>query len=114
VERGQHRQIRVSLPVAPPVTIIGGMAAVLPRSSVSVTKLLNDHVVYFFLTINDSALHRAGVGRRAVLVGARWSEGMSSREVQADENLLSAFASMIGGALVVGFPMALVIIWVCS
>jgi hypothetical protein len=47
-------------------------------------------------------------------LGARWSEGMSSREVQADDNLLSAFALMIGGALVVGFPMALVIIWVCS
>jgi len=31
---------------------------------------------------------------------------MSSREVQADDNLLSAFALMIGGALVVGFPMA--------
>ncbi len=39
---------------------------------------------------------------------------MYSREVQADENLLSAFALMIGGALVVGVPMALVIIWVCS
>jgi hypothetical protein len=39
---------------------------------------------------------------------------MYSREVQADDNLLSAFALMIGGALVVGFPMALVIIWVCS
>ena len=39
---------------------------------------------------------------------------MSSREVQADDNLLSAFALMIGGALVVGIPMALVIIWVCS
>jgi hypothetical protein len=39
---------------------------------------------------------------------------MYSREVQADENLLSAFALMIGGALVVGVPMALVIILVCS
>ena len=39
---------------------------------------------------------------------------MSSREVQADDNLLSAFALMIGGALGVGFPMALVIIWICS
>jgi hypothetical protein len=39
---------------------------------------------------------------------------MSSREVQADDNLLSAFALMIGGAFGVGLPMALVIIWVCS
>ena len=38
------RQILVSLPVAPPVTIIGGTAAVLPRSSVSVTKLLNEGI----------------------------------------------------------------------
>jgi hypothetical protein len=39
---------------------------------------------------------------------------MSGREIQADDNLLSAFALMIGGALGVGLPMALVIIWVCS
>jgi hypothetical protein len=39
---------------------------------------------------------------------------MSGREIQADDNLLSAFVSMIGGALGVGLPMALVIIWVCS
>jgi hypothetical protein len=49
-----------------------------------------------------------------VLVGARWSNGMSKRAVQADDNLLSAFALMVGGALGVGLPMALVIIWVCS
>jgi hypothetical protein len=55
---------------------------------------------------------RSSFGRRAVLVGARWSNGM--REIQADDNLLSAFASMIAGALGVGLPMALVIIWVCS
>lgn len=53
-------------------------------------------------------------GRRAVLVGARWSNGMSRRKVQADNNLLSAFASIIGGALGVGLPMAVVIIWACS
>lgn len=39
---------------------------------------------------------------------------MSGREIQVDDNLLSAFASMIAGALGVGLPMALVIIWVCS
>jgi hypothetical protein len=39
---------------------------------------------------------------------------MSGREIRADDNLLSAFASMIGGALGVGLPIALVIIWVCS
>jgi hypothetical protein len=39
---------------------------------------------------------------------------MSGREVRADANLLSAFAMMIGGALSVGFPMPIVIIWICS
>jgi hypothetical protein len=34
--------------------------------------------------------------------------------VRADGNLLSAFALIIGGALGIGFPMALVIIWICS
>jgi hypothetical protein len=47
-------------------------------------------------------------------VGAQWSNGMSGHELQAAENLLSAFALTIGGALVVGLPMAFVIIWVCS
>ena len=101
------REPRVEVQSAPPIFRENG--APLVSSS-----LRQAHVVYFFLTIKDSALHRAGIGRRAVLVGARWSEGMSSREVQADDNLLSAFVLMIGGALVVGFPMALVIIWVCS
>jgi hypothetical protein len=39
---------------------------------------------------------------------------MSVREFQAGLNLLSAIALMIGGAIGVGFPMTLVIIWVCS
>jgi hypothetical protein len=39
---------------------------------------------------------------------------MSGHEVQADANLLSAFALMIGGALGVAFPMTIVIIWICS
>jgi len=39
---------------------------------------------------------------------------MSRREIQADENLLAAFALTIGGALGAGLPMALLIIWVCS
>jgi len=39
---------------------------------------------------------------------------MSMREMQADANLLSAFAMMIVGALGAGLPMALVIIWLCS
>jgi hypothetical protein len=59
-------------------------------------------------------LFRSSLGRRAWLVGARWSCGMSRREVQVEDNLLSAFALTIGGALGVGLPMALVIIWVCS
>jgi hypothetical protein len=39
---------------------------------------------------------------------------MSVREMQADANLLSAFALMIAGALGAGLPMALVIIWFCA
>ena len=46
--------------------------------------------------------------------GAPWSNGMSGREVQADVNVLSAFALMIGGALGIGLPITLIIIWVCS
>jgi hypothetical protein len=49
-----------------------------------------------------------------VPVGGLWSNGMSGREAQAEANLLIAFALMIGGALGVALPMALVIIWVCS
>jgi hypothetical protein len=39
---------------------------------------------------------------------------MSGYEVQADANLLSAFALMIGGGVGVAFPMTVVIIWICS
>jgi hypothetical protein len=39
---------------------------------------------------------------------------MSRREFKAETNLLSAFALVIGGALSIGLPMTLVIIWVCS
>ncbi len=39
---------------------------------------------------------------------------MRGREMQPEANLLSAFALMIVGALGVGLPMALVIIWLCS
>jgi hypothetical protein len=39
---------------------------------------------------------------------------MSVRELDTRANLLSAFASVIGGALGIGLPMALLIIWVCS
>jgi hypothetical protein len=53
-------------------------------------------------------------GRRAMPVGARRSNVMSRREVQAETNLLSAFALMLGGTLAAGLPMALLIIWVCS
>jgi hypothetical protein len=38
---------------------------------------------------------------------------MSKREAQED-NLLSAFALTIGGAMGVSVPMTLVIIWLCS
>jgi hypothetical protein len=34
--------------------------------------------------------------------------------VQAETNLLSAFALTIASTLGVGLPMALVIIWICS
>jgi hypothetical protein len=39
---------------------------------------------------------------------------MLGHEVQADANLLSAFALMIGGALGAALPMTIVIIWICS
>jgi len=39
---------------------------------------------------------------------------MAGRVERADVNLLSAFALIIAGALGVAFPMALVIIWICS
>jgi hypothetical protein len=50
----------------------------------------------------------------AMPVGALWSNGMSRHEVQAEANLLSALAFMIGGAVATGLPIALLIIWVCS
>jgi hypothetical protein len=59
------------------------------------------------------AFYRSSLGDGLMPVGALWSNGMSGREVQAG-NLLSAFALTIAGALGVGLPMALVIIWVCS
>jgi len=39
---------------------------------------------------------------------------MSGRAVWAGTSLLSALVSTIGGAVGVGLPMALVIIWICS
>ena len=39
---------------------------------------------------------------------------MSGRAIRSDANLLSAFALMIGGALSVGLPLTLVIIWLCA
>jgi hypothetical protein len=39
---------------------------------------------------------------------------MSGRELRFEGNLLSAFASMIGGAIGVSVPLALLIIWLCS
>jgi hypothetical protein len=46
--------------------------------------------------------------------GLDGATAMVGRDVQADANLLSAFALMIGGALGLGLPMTLVIIWICS
>jgi hypothetical protein len=46
--------------------------------------------------------------------GARWSNGMSGNEEQADANLLSAFALTIGSAVGVALPLTIVIIWICS
>jgi hypothetical protein len=39
---------------------------------------------------------------------------MSRRVVQAEANLLSAFAMTIAGTLGIGLPMAMLIIWICS
>ena len=63
-------------------------------------------LVNFFLTMH---IHLALVG-----LGLDGSNGMSGHEVQADANLLSAFAMMIGGALGVALPVTIVIIWICS
>ena len=57
-------------------------------------------------------VHPLGDGRTPV--GARWSNGMSVREMQSEANLLSAFALVIVGALGAGLPIALAIIWICS
>lgn len=46
--------------------------------------------------------------------GGSWSNGMTGRELRYEGNLLSAFASMIGGAIGIGVPLALLIIWLCS
>lgn len=62
---------------------------------------LPSDAVYFLLTMRVHLAYGAG---------ARWSNGTSVHEVQADANLLSAFALMIGGALGVAFPMTVVII----
>jgi hypothetical protein len=60
------------------------------------------------------AIYRSSLGDG---LDVRWGlDGvtvMSGRELAA-ENLFSAFALMIGGALGTGLPMALLIIWVCS
>jgi hypothetical protein len=39
---------------------------------------------------------------------------MSGREFPYEGNLLSALASTIGGAIGIGVPLALLIIWLCS
>jgi hypothetical protein len=39
---------------------------------------------------------------------------MSRREAQVEDNLLSALALTVGGALGVGLPLTLLIIWLCS
>jgi len=86
----------------------------------------SERIVNLFLTTHLQS--PAVLVRRAAVFGVRrtwfgrllydrsslWSNGMSGREGQAEANLLLAFAMMIGGALGVALPMALVIIWVCS
>jgi hypothetical protein len=54
------------------------------------------------------------LGRRAMPEAAQWSNDMVGREVTTDRNLLSAFVMIIGGALGIGLPMTLVIVWICS
>jgi hypothetical protein len=39
---------------------------------------------------------------------------MTGRELRYGENLLAAFASIVGSAIGIGFPLALLIIWLCS
>ncbi len=53
-------------------------------------------------------------GLRANPLSGSTENGMSRRELDADGNLLSAFALMIVGALGIGLPVALLIIWICA
>lgn len=46
--------------------------------------------------------------------GGSWSNSMSGRELRSEGNLLSGFASMIGGAIGIGIPLALLLIWLCA
>jgi hypothetical protein len=39
---------------------------------------------------------------------------MSERELRSEGNLLSGFASMISGAIAIGAPLTLLIIWICA
>jgi hypothetical protein len=39
---------------------------------------------------------------------------MTDRAAQAEGNLLSAFAMVIGDALSISVPLTLVIIWICA
>jgi hypothetical protein len=79
---------------------------ILDRQMIGMTSLqLPLDAVYFLLTMRVHLAYGAG---------ARWSNGMSGHEVQADANLLSAFVLMIGGALGAALPLTIVIIWICS
>jgi hypothetical protein len=46
--------------------------------------------------------------------GGSWSNGMTGRELRYGENLLAASASIVGGAIGIGVPLTLLIIWLCS
>jgi hypothetical protein len=64
-----------------------------------------------FLTLNASLTIS---DQLAIGAGARWSNGMTESEPEADANPLSAFVLMIGGALGAALPMTILIIWICS
>ena len=67
-----------------------------------------------YQSVRATFFDRSSLGDGACSSGAQWSNVMSSRELRAEDNLLSAFALMIGGALGVATPLALLIIWLCS
>lgn len=70
------------------------------------------------LSLLETSVRREAVSAvpvTAFCLSEPWSRAMSEPgKVQLGVNLLSAFTSTIAVALVLGLPMAVAIIWLCS